>query len=242
VGEKRAAVTAVAAVLGGVVLLLVLVTWAASIGPSGVLTGEGPEPVRTTMTETTEPAEVESRLRLEEQDRLEERHRGDRPLLRALALVLEVVGGIAVLLVVFLGARRAWRAWDARRRPPLEPAEVDFDPLAARSVVQEQMTADADVQRDLLRGGSPRNGIVECWHRFEVQAAASGLSRRPWETSSEFTLRMLDLVGADTRAVGRLAALYREARFSRHPLTEADRDEAAAALDELHAELQRRLV
>jgi hypothetical protein len=40
--------------------------------------------------------------------------------------------------------------------------------------------------------------------------------------------------------VARLAALYREARFSEHRLTEADREEAAAALDAVHADLQRR--
>ena len=39
-GASRAPVTAVAAVVGGVLLVAVLVTWAASIGPSGVLTGE----------------------------------------------------------------------------------------------------------------------------------------------------------------------------------------------------------
>lgn len=240
-GEKRAALSAVAAVLGGVVLLVVLVTWAASIGPSGVLTGDGPEAVRMTPTETqTTPQDALERLRTEDQDRLEQEHAGDRPLLSALALVVEILGGLGLLLVLWLGVRRAWQAWDARRRPPHEAPDVDFDPLAARTAVREEMRDDAVEQQALLREGSPRNGIVQCWHRFELQAAASGLSRHPWETSSEFTLRMLDLVGADSRAVARLAALYREARFSEHRLTEADREEAAAALDAVHADLQRR--
>ena len=78
----------------------------------------------------------------------------------------------------------------------------------------EEIARDAAEQRRVLMEGSPRNAIVECWHRFEQQAAGAGLDRHPWETSSEFTLRMLDLVAADTGAVAELAVLYREARFS----------------------------
>ena len=78
---------------------------------------------------------------------------------------------------------------------------------------------------------------MRCWHRFERQAAAAGLVRQDWETSAEFTLRVLDLVDADSALVARLGALYREARFSDHPLGEAERAEALAALDAIHARL-----
>jgi hypothetical protein len=59
-----------------------------------------------------------------------------------------------------------------------------------------------------------------------------------WETSSEFTLRLLDLVAAEDRAVSRLAGLYREARFSEHPMTEAHRAAALEALAVIHAGLR----
>jgi hypothetical protein len=49
-------------------------------------------------------------------------------------------------------------------------------------------------------------------------------------------LHALDL---DPRAIERLARLYREARFSRHPLGEDARAQAAAALEALHADLAR---
>ena len=52
---------------------------------------------------------------------------------------------------------------------------------------------------------------------------------------------MLDLVGADHGAVGQLADLYREARFSDHPMTEDHRQEALAALDTIHGSLRPRL-
>jgi hypothetical protein len=47
-------------------------------------------------------------------------------------------------------------------------------------------------------------------------------------------MRLLDLVDAYEPAVARLAELYREARFSEHEVTEADRRAALEALDEIH--------
>ena len=57
---------------------------------------------------------------------------------------------------------------------------------------------------------------------------AAELLARGW------TVRVLDLVDADQPAVSRLGALYREARFSEHALTEEHRAEAVAALDAIH--------
>jgi hypothetical protein len=101
----------------------------------------------------------------------------------------------------------------------------------------EAMVRDADQQLALLLEGSPRNGIVACWHRFEVQAEAAGFGREPWETSAEFTLRVLDVVAADERAVADLSVLYREARFSDHELVEPTRTAAVQALDRIHRSL-----
>ena len=48
---------------------------------------------------------------------------------------------------------------------------------------------------------------------------------------------MLDLVGADPGAVTELADLYREARFSDHPMTDDHRQAALEALDTIHRSL-----
>jgi Domain of unknown function (DUF4129) len=235
-GASRAPVTAVAAVVGGVLLVAVLVTWAASIGPSGVLTGEGPEAQRLTPTETTNGTpfgELE-----DPQRRLAREFAGeDHPVIRAIAVVLELVALLAVLYVLFRLGRWAWQTFDARRRPEPPPEQVEFDVLEGPRRLAEEITSDAEEQRRVLMEGSPRNAIVECWHRFELQAAGAGLERHPWETSSEFTLRMLDLVAADSHAVAELAVLYREARFSTHSLDEAARARAVADLDAIHAGL-----
>ena len=63
-----------------------------------------------------------------------------------------------------------------------------------------------------------------------MQGERAGLPRRASETSSEYALRILDLADADTVPVSRLAELYREARFSDHPITEEHRSEALTAL------------
>jgi hypothetical protein len=83
---------------------------------------------------------------------------------------------------------------------------------------------------------------VACWHRFEEQAAAAGVRRLPSETSSEFTMRVLDRLSADGAAVLLLAELYRDARHSSHELTEAHRDSAAVALDAIHQSLGARAI
>jgi hypothetical protein len=63
------------------------------------------------------------------------------------------------------------------------------------------------------------------------------VARRASETSSEYGLRILDLAAADNGSVNRLAELYREARFSDHPVTEEHRARALAALADIRHSL-----
>jgi hypothetical protein len=145
-----------------------------------------------------------------------------------------------VMLAVVLSVLR-WlltRDWRRHRREP-EPEEIPFDPLDAPEQIARTMVARAKEQRAALAEGSPRNAIVACWHQFEEQAAAAGVRRQTWETSSEFTLRVLDRLAADSAAVTNLAELYRAARHSTHEITEADRAEAQVALDLVHRSLGR---
>jgi hypothetical protein len=239
-GAGRTSTVAVVSVAGAVLLLSLLVTWAASVGPGGVLTGEGPTvnsvPIPSRPTESERPTSTAS----PDQQSEDAPKGGDPRLLRALVAVFELAVGLALLAGLVHLARGLWeRVREFRRRPP-PPREVAFDVIETPRRVAEAMSADADAQRAVLLGGTPRNAIVACWHRFEQQAGEVGLVREGWETSAEFTLRVLDLVDADTAQVARLGALYREARFSDHPLDEAARASALAALDAIHARLAAR--
>jgi len=237
----RAGTTAVVAVLGATALLLVLVTWAASIGPGRVVSGGHIEPVHATTPTagvTTQPAG----------NPLQDywKHHRDPPgwqYALAFALELLTVCVILFLLVRLLAAlQQMWLGRRRSRRRTAVEKEVEFEVLGSAQQVTEAIAADADEQRTELEvGGDPRNAIVACWHRFELQAQRAGVERRRWQTTSEFVLGLLDLVGADHGAVARLADLYREARFSDHPMTDAHRAEALAALDEIHISLRRRV-
>src|SRR5699024_9377457 len=100
--------------------------------------------------------------------------------------------------------------------------------------VGEAVREDAEEQHAALHAGAPRNAIVACWVRLEDAVVSAGLTVRGSETSTELTQRVLATYLVDDAALVRLAALYREARFSRHDITEAMRAEAVEALEELH--------
>jgi len=157
-------------------------------------------------------------------------------------VVLTLIAFVVLVLVVVVQVARSivWRGWHRRRREPIE--DVEFEVVDVIDTLTDELVRQADTQRGVLEQGSPRNGIVACWNEFERAAARVGHARAEWQTSSEFTLEILDLVGADGGAVARLAAHYREARFSDHELTEADRDEARADLAAILASLGQRAV
>ncbi len=233
---RRAGTVAVGAVVVTTLLVVLLATWAASIGPGGVLRGDGPGPATESSASATPSTTQESEAEPPTRDS-DSKHWW----VRALAFLLRTAITIAfVALLLWLAgtlvARARQRARSRREhRQRLEQVDaVDFEPVAPPSRVAREMLADAGTQRQALLEGSPRNAVVACWHRFETQGASAGVERHSWETSSEYTMRLLELVDAHEPAVSRLGALYREARFSEHQLTEADRRAAVEALDAIH--------
>jgi hypothetical protein len=239
----RAGTSAVVAVLGAAGLLLVLVTWAASIGPDRVVSGGHIDRIRPDEPSVTTTVD-------DTQDQIEEarnEERGEPPgWLAAIAFAVEVFTvGVVLFLVgrILHKLRQMWLARSPRRRRRRRrPEDVPFEVLDSAALVTEVMSDDADEQRTLLAiGGEPRNAIVECWDRFEQQAVQAGVERRPWQTTAEFVLGVLDLVGADQGAVAGLADLYREARFSDHPMTDEHRSRALDALDVIHGSLRTRV-
>lgn len=234
---RRAATTSVAAVVGAVGLLLLAALWAASIGPDRVLHGPGLARASITQSAST-PAPPSGTPGGQRRPPPRPESSGDHPVLRALALLIELAVAGLVLWLLWRLVRLALAAWRDRIRAPARPEHVEFDVLDELEEAQDQVAADAEEALRLLEVGEPRNAIVAAWDRLERTAATLHLERRPWETSSEFVLRMLDDVRADGQAVVALEALYREARFSSHPLTEEHRAAAEDALRRIQAGLQ----
>jgi hypothetical protein len=225
---------AVVLVAASVLLAVVLVTWAASIGPSEVLRGDG---IGKAAQPTGEPSGSATASPLAPPDQDEDQVGDGQGLLHVVAIILNLATlGVAVALVIWLvrWLRRLRRVRRARVARAAAVEQAAFDVLEPSEAVSRELLADAGSQRAALIGGTPRNAIVECWHRFELASAAAGVDRHTWETSSEHTLRVLNLVDAAPASVSVLARLYREARFSAHELTEADRARAIEALDEIH--------
>lgn len=146
------------------------------------------------------------------------------------AKVWWVLGGIvlALLLAVVVLAIRVNRR--RRRAAPPESAREAPD----RALLTDRRAAR---QARMLREGSPREAIIATWLDLERLVATAGVPRRPSETSSELVVRVLDDREVPAAALTDLAALFREARFSTHELTEALRERAAGDLDAVHAAL-----
>ena len=148
-----------------------------------------------------------------------------------LARVWWVLGGIALALLLAVVVVLAIRA--NRRRRHAAPPE------SAREAPDRALLTDRRAARQarMVREGSPREAIIATWLDLERLVAAAGVPRRPSETSSELVVRVLDDREVPAAALTDLAALFREARFSTHELTEALRERAAGDLDAVHAAL-----
>jgi uncharacterized protein DUF4129 len=147
--------------------------------------------------------------------------------------VLLILAAIALLMVV-------WHKVRARRVslhttvPHIDalPDDIDSGENLARSLTQIATTG-----LSTLAEGSPRNAIVRCWLALEQAVEEAGLARDPTLTSAEFTAAVLARYSVRNETITALGALYREARFSEHELTEVHRQRAMVALDQLRSEL-----
>ena len=111
--RARAGTTAVVGVLGAAALLLVLVTWAASIGPGQVISAGDVERVQE--PESTVPAQpVSPSGQVEGGDEQGTNHPDSTAGSGVVALVLE---GLALALLLYVGVRLSRRLRQAWRQP-----------------------------------------------------------------------------------------------------------------------------
>jgi Domain of unknown function (DUF4129) len=148
-------------------------------------------------------------------------------------VLVAVIAAAATLLAVVL-LRAVLRAWRARRVPPPE------DTLTT-DVVPAAVLADQSERLAALGAGTPREGIVAAWARLEASIAIAGVPLMRSRTSTEVVLATLRSHDVPADTLEELAALFREARYSPHPLTEADRRRAEDAHRRVDAALERQL-
>jgi len=154
----------------------------------------------------------------------------------SLAQVIAVALLIALAAVlIFLAARYLWRhrqprsAWPQSARGFPVPNPGDDEP-GLREAVESGYSA--------LRGlDDARAAIIACYLAMEDSLARAGTPRGTADTPDELLTRAAGRGLVRGGAAARLTALFYEARFSSHPMQQADRDDAERSLAELAASL-----
>ena len=131
--------------------------------------------------------------------------------------VLWVALALGVLVLV------AWVVQRARREPVVHPA-FSFGEQ------DELVVAISDAIDDLEREPDPRRAVIAAYARMERELGRQGLPRRPSETSVEYMRRALHERTARSASVEALTGLFERAKFSRHEITPAMKQEAIDAL------------
>jgi hypothetical protein len=148
-----------------------------------------------------------------------------------------LVAGAAVLAMVAIVV--AWVLADRRRRGP------------PRTAAERLVELLDDTLDDLERDPDPRRAVIAAWARMERGLAAAGLPRRPAEAPFEYVGRVLAAEGSGEPRGGatvgrspvrpahvhRLTSLFERAKFSRHTIDQAMREEAVAALRAVRSDL-----
>ena len=144
------------------------------------------------------------------------------------------VGNPWPLLVFFAVAALAAAALTLYRRrramptPPRPDADPDAGPLAA---------ALAAGARALHEDPDPRTAIIGCYAAMERSLADAGLPPRVADTPAEVLGRATASGLVRSAWAATLTGLFRQARYSSHPMTEADRAAAIDALARVRADL-----
>jgi hypothetical protein len=150
-----------------------------------------------------------------------------------LTILLSILAAALIVLLVVVLLRRL-RAF----RPPL--------PAPAAPAADEDrellLTAVRSGRRALAEGADARAAVIACYAAMEEALAASGVGRRASDSPADLLARATGAGLVTGPAAPRLTALFREARYSSHPMDDTRRAEAAAALEDIAGRLDDRTV
>jgi hypothetical protein len=145
----------------------------------------------------------------------------------ALKLVL-----VAVVVIVLVAIGRALRdRWATR--------ETDSGDTMTADVLPEALLEGAVEGEQLIARGTPGNAVIAAWVALEDAVRSAGVRDDDSRTSAELVTTVLRSYRVDRAPLDTLAALYREARFSSHPVAEEQRATAREALVQVQADLRR---
>jgi hypothetical protein len=139
-----------------------------------------------------------------------------------------------LLIAVLVGAVLAVVAL-RRRNEIVEEAPDDHEEPTDQDVLAGAVAA-AEVELD-SHGDDTRAAIIAAYLAMERQLVASGTARQVSDTPTDFLLRAMSASQVSRGAATRLTELFREARFSTHPMAETARADAARALSRVADDL-----
>jgi hypothetical protein len=154
-----------------------------------------------------------------------------------LGILLLILGSVlvAVTIAVLLAALINW--WSRRGRQPAIGAAPPPPPEDEQDASALSMAVLAG--RGALEGEA-RAAIISCYAAMEASLAEAGVPRLASDSPADLLGRATEHGVLDGPAPALLAALFREARFSSHPMRTAHLDQARGALDEIAAQLTAR--
>jgi hypothetical protein len=110
-------------------------------------------------------------------------------------------------------------------------------PRAGRRRLATLLDSLAAASEALTAGGEPRAAIIACYAAMERGFAAAGSAPAAADTPAEVLARATGAGLVRPEPAETLTGLFRRARYSTYPMSGADSTAAAAALDELRADL-----
>jgi hypothetical protein len=143
-------------------------------------------------------------------------------LLYGLYRVARVLTRLVRLLLDRSGGGAATSAYD-----PGEESRDDAETVLRHRVAAELTALSADLGGD----ADPREVVIACYLRMEGAFARAGSPRGVTETPLELLARVLGEQAVPEADVRRLTALFTEARFSTHPVTDEMRSAARRSVD-----------
>ena len=136
-----------------------------------------------------------------------------------IAAVIALVG--VAVIAYHASGRRTRRARDPRVELARDLADALDDAL-------DDLRAEAD----------PRRAIIAAYARLERILASAGVARSPSETPDEYLGRVLGDLELTPGAIGRLTALFTQAKFSHHDVDSTMKEAAIGALEQVRYELR----
>ena len=153
---------------------------------------------------------------------------------------LGLIGAVAAAVLLgpelrrWAKARRDRHAAFAATPGPTVGEATRRDEPDETEVVQRALDAASAPLRD---PADPRAAVIEAYARMEQVLAERDLGRRAPEAPREYLTRVLGAHGMPQGSLTTITALFEEARFSRHPISQSARRRALGELENARAAL-----